>query len=481
MPDAFTQRLIGGGAAGARSGQIIALLAVLIGLGAALLGEARWLVADDDNLWLAALVRADSPAPLRHLEDQMIDGLHAQGVSANDILRFENRRDYGGNYIGAIQLWRFASSWFAASANLADASADALAKRMVIMFTFGIGMIWLLFGLVLARLGDASLQRAALVGLAFIALWFALVPIEFSQKLGLDKSIAHVLPDALFTLLRPHDGLSLFGFTGRNLFTVLFLAAMLSRWSGRDRNAALLLLIATLMHGSYGSMMLAFVLLCDLLNRPSNLRDPVYGALLAVMALYSFGSETLWRTTLRLDSTAWIGVVLVAIGVAILLLRLRSKQAGANRPMRDVAVLAGLWLATLPIAVVMCHVADPTSVEYFWSQLHARTLGVLQPVFAVALGLWLMHDEGFSRGLKALLISLAIALPIDGLRGLMSSNGAVPRLTASYSNLQQRLSDLPQPPPLAAINSQREELTYFAIERALSGYPSALVHERLTP
>ena len=102
MPDAFTQRLIGGGAAGARSGQIIALLAVLIGLGAALLGEARWLVADDDNLWLAALVRADSPAPLRHLEDQMIDGLHAQGVSANDILRFENRRDYGGNYIGRI-------------------------------------------------------------------------------------------------------------------------------------------------------------------------------------------------------------------------------------------------------------------------------------------------------------------------------------------------------------------------------------------
>jgi len=92
-----------------------------------------------------------------------------------------------------------------------------------------------------------------------------------------------------------------------------------------------------------------------------------------------------------------------------------------------------------------------------------------------------MHDEGFSRGLKALLISLAIALTIDGLRGLMSSNGAVPRLTASYSNLQQRLSDLPQPPPLAAINSQREELTYFAIERALSGYPSALVHERLTP
>ena len=149
--------------------------------------------------------------------------------------------------------------------------------------------------------------------------------------------------------------------------------------------------------------------------------------------------------------------------------------------MHDVAVLAGLWLATLPIAIVMCHVADPTSVKYFWSQLHARTLGVLQPVFAVALGVWLIRDEGFSRGLRALLITLAIALPIGGVRGLMSSDGLVPRLTASYSNLQQRLSDLPQQRPLAAIKIQREELIYFAIERALSGYPSAIAPERLTP
>jgi hypothetical protein len=239
--------------------------------------------------------------------------------------------------------------------------------------------------------------------------------------------------------------------------------------------------IATLMHGSYGSMMLPFVLLCDFLNRRSNLRDPVYGALLAVIAIYSFGSETLWQTTLRLDSTVWIGVVLATVGAVILLLRLRSQQAGANRPMRDVTVIAGLWLATLPIAIVMCHVADPASVKYFWSQVHARMLGVLQPVFAVALGVWLMRDAGFSRGLKALLVTLAIALPIGGVRGLMSSDGVVPRLTASYSNLQQRLCDLSQQRPLAAIKSQREELIYFAIERALSGQPSALVPERLTP
>ena len=213
LPDANTHRLVGSGLVNARGGPIIALLAMSIGLGAALLGLSRWLATDDDNLWLAAVVRADSPVPLRHLEDQIIGGLHAQGVSAEDILRFEYRRDYGSNYMGAVQLWRFASNRFAASANLADASAAALAKRMAIMFTFGIVVVWLLFGLVLAGLGNAALRRAVLAGLAVIALWFVLVPIEFSQTLGLDKSIAHVLPETLFTLLRPHDGLSLFGFT----------------------------------------------------------------------------------------------------------------------------------------------------------------------------------------------------------------------------------------------------------------------------
>lgn len=466
-----------GGAPPRLRGWLIALLASLIGLGTALIGESRWLAADDDNLWLAALVRADSSAQLRSYEDQVIAILRSHGASSGDTVRFEKRRDYGGNYIGAIALWRFAANRFAAAANQAQASASDLAKRMTLMFAFGCTVVWLGFGVVVAQLRDPRLQRATVLGLAFIALWFALLPIEFSLTLGLEKSPAHLVPETIFTLLRPHDGLSLFGFTGRNLFAVLFLAAILCRWSGKDRLSAVLLLLATLLHGSYGSMMLPFVLLSDLINRRKNLHDPIYVTTIALLAIYSFGSETLWRTTLQLDRWVWVGAALAVVAALVLLRHLRTQAAQPaqrGRPLDDMAVMAGLWLATLPVALLMCQIADPISVKYFWTQLHARTLGVLQPVLAIVLGLWLLNGQTLTKPFKAIVISLAIALPLGGLQGILTRDGAVARVAASYTKLQLALTQLPAQLPLSAIKSQQEELIYFAIERTLSGQTNVI-------
>lgn len=454
--------------AGFRHRWLVAFLVLLIGLGAALNGQGHWIAADDDNLWLAAVVRADSRAELRDLESQVIDELRAGGQAQHNIARFEKRREYGRNYLGAIELWRWAGERFVPAAKRADADAPTLARRMVVMFAAGLVAAWLLLGLAMTRLTDARVARGVVAGVALAALWFVLLPLQFSQTLGLERSLLHVLPETVYTLLRPHDGLSVFGFTGRNLFAVLFLALFVLRWAGHDRLAALMFVLAALLHASYATLMLPFLLLCDALNRRKNLYDPVYLTVLGLVAVYAVSGESLWATLIHLEHWVWIVALVLVVLVAAVVFRLRVQANNDPRPLRDVLVLVLLWLFTLPVAMLMSRLADANTALYFWMQIHPRTLGVIQPLIAVALGLWLVGREPLSALTRTLLISLALLLPASGMSALISKQGALPRLSAEYGALLAERAALPAADVRTLVSGRSEGFIYFMIERELS-------------
>src|ERR1700674_2855398 len=92
--------------------RLVIALAMTAAISASLVVIGRSLIADDDNLWLAmATWKLTARAEASALEDRVIARLREQTADSESVLRFQQRREYVNNYIGAIALWRTAASF----------------------------------------------------------------------------------------------------------------------------------------------------------------------------------------------------------------------------------------------------------------------------------------------------------------------------------------------------------------------------------
>ena len=478
-------------------------LAIAAAISASLVVVGRSLIADDDNLWLAmATLKLTARAEATALEDRVIATLREQKADPESVLRFQQRREYINNYIGAIALWRVAASLVPSPATADE--AQTLAIRLLVMFGIGTACAWLLLALVLGRVGDTAVVAGVALGLSVIALWAATFAFRPNPMLGLLKSLWLLLPSILGYLIKPPDGFSVFGFTGRNLFAIVFLAVIVLRWAGKFGSAAVIFACSFALHASLALLMFPFIVLADMLSRPSLLRTPSYAVPLALGLCYGLAMESLWQTTLDTKTVVVIALATTILGGASAALMNAGVRASirnllpsvpvslyhrvaALKPVsRDMVVFACVWGVTLVPVIMILQFADPFSVTYFWSQIHARALGVLQPIFACGAAILLVRR--FSPGPVAMLLLASMATAAIGAAITIHSgkDSALRRLTHEIEAIKRfiasggtELTGMPQANPTrvpAYVVLVRENVLYFGIERTL-----ATKEDRFTP
>ncbi len=385
------------------------LLLVLAGV----YGEAtKVLVADDDNLWLAyAVDKSLSRSSGNALEDAVIEAVRTMpadaatpakspgaGSAGEALYRLEMRRDYDINYRLPLV------AWAGVDRLLLSRVTDHIA-RTVQRLTYALLPVvlapWLVFVWLAARSDSERVRHATLAVVA----WFALVAIVNSAKGTFTPFAKPLSPQTLVDLvtfaISPGAAFSILGFTPRNMLTVLVAAALLARWSGRDRIGYALLALTAGVHTSLGLMVIACVAASDLLFGRERLRDPVVLGFLAAALIYIGINERMFsivapRMGLVLAVAALAGLPLVgwwifarepAERVALLrpLTDLALRMGRRQDPLiaQDVAVLGGALATFLVVSAVMSQIAGRHAVFYFWGQLPTRFYAAVGPGFLI--------------------------------------------------------------------------------------------------
>jgi hypothetical protein len=487
--------------------RLLIALIFLVAVGAAMAVLPRVLVVNDDNLWLAmATWKITAHAEADALENKVIDAMRERGENKETVLRFEQRRDYTNNYIGALALWRTLGAIVPAASDKGEEFAVAL--RLSAMFAGGILFIWLVFVVIVSRIKDATLITGLAFGLAACAIWAATFPSQGCCSLGLENSVFAVVPNIVHYLIKPPDPLTIFGFTGRNLWSVIFLAVVALRWAGKPVASAFLYACSFSLHSSMATLMLPFLLAADLLGQPRILLRPAYVTPLALGLIYGEANETLWLMLGQKLFIVVISIILIAAAAAILIwimarymgeaivrpgqnvslvalaTRMLDRLAAMNPVKRDLVLLSGIWLATLVPAITTGILADPIAAKYFWFQIHSRSLGAFQPVLICGLATLLIRRYSVGRVGSLMLVCVVVAVVGAAFKANDKRSHPVATLTVGIESINRFVASggiefggaVQKPQRNDQTKFLFEKVIYYGLERSL-----ATGQDRLTP
>ena len=360
---------------------------------------------NDDTVWLyltgLELVHAGAAAPLH---DAVRTYLPTQPEGQQALRRWNLRVSYTANYLLPSALIY---------------TASRVLKRIVDMFQGNYALfvtLSLALGVVLSAVIAVSVLRWAiltcdnsaasfgtLLGLAVLA-GLIVLPEEPPKNLvdtgGPLQSIRYLVQ--LFFVTGPEP--SIFGYTPRSQFLLCALAVFLLRWHKYWMAAYILTILLSLLHQSMAGLLLLLLVTLDLIARPQ-IFDRKIVAIIVLGIVVMLGRERLFSTLGLWPAVAGIAIVVVAIGAAaaahrygkrlpwwetldsrvLAPLRRRADRLGSIGS--DLALASGLWLLTLPVALVVVRLVDPASAYHFWGEIHLRVLMLLQPAVFVGLSI----------------------------------------------------------------------------------------------
>lgn len=382
---------------------IALLLAMLVIVG--VMGQAvRVLKADDDNLWLSfAVDKVFAHQKALDIENDVIEAAKKDGAPADRIYRLEMRRDYDVNYRAVITAWALLD-------RLLLEKVTEPVQRMALRLTTAlwplVALPWLAFAWLLTCRSCREVQIGALGVLA----WFALVSMIDGARgsfIPFGKSISpKTLTDIVTFAINPVS-FSIFGFTPRNMLTVLVAATMLARWSGMNRTGYVLLLLGTVVHTSLGLLVLALFVVADLLLHRTRLRDPIVLCVVGLALIYGLASERMLSIALS-PIFAMVGAMTVFLLVPVAVWWVFAREPERRLPVlqplmqwlsarsdrthslvrADVEFVAAVLVLALIIGAIVSQFAPARAVMYFWGQLPTRIYGAIGPgalIGAVAL------------------------------------------------------------------------------------------------
>lgn len=396
----------------------LAILALLAVLGAARLST---VTLDDDNLLLGywgAPVSADAKA-VEH-------DLHAAALKVPECdvaaFRLGLRDRYAANYAGYLgvdtALYHVARA-FGLPAERAVIAAMIATKALLFALVIG-GLLW-----VSARTRDGPLAAALALGLTALAAvdvvaQSGLVPTFWLADLG--KPIA-AFGKIAYAVAIPAEANSVFGVTPRNAALALFAAAMVLRWRGLPAAGAVAVLLAGVMHQTYGEIALLLFAASAAVSDPKALSSWPVRALLTLAAVICVLRESYFGLGLGLQ----LGMIAILVGGAavafwfvttLLYDRLRARVLGkhADNPIYlDGLVIVAVCLLVTAIAVAGAHGAARPQRLYLWSDLAMRIWSFARfPLFVAAA--WFVGTR-FRRdaliGIAAAVLALAAVAEID--------------------------------------------------------------------
>lgn len=299
------------------------------------------------------------------------------------------------------------------------------------------------------RVGDLATASGVALGLAILGACslVPLIPLEnpfgsVSWRL-LDgttlapasaPSIASVADSAwylFFTFVGGGSEYSIFGYTPRSQLYLIALAAFLLRWNGAWTAAYAIVVALAVVHQSMAALVLAMFIAIDVIARPY-----IFNQWIIALCAVGIGLE-LYRETLFADFGMWPFIAtMVGAGAGVFAVSALIARSGIRIPFHQTAIritapcrrllerlgpigsdlVLGMAcaLGTIPIAIVMCRIADPLSALTFWSWLPIRLMMIVQPAVFVGLSIllirWLAIRTGAERWIYPIAITAAIAV-----------------------------------------------------------------------
>lgn len=401
---------------------------------------------DDDNLYLSYLSerRSNSEAGA-HIEQAYVDQIKDAPGCERAAWRFKFRAQYGDNYPLLPWLESQARNHFFSPTN--DLTTWVLGP----MLASRIAMLLLTWGLVacaLSRLRDVTIRQTIIVGLGVAACiniaathaYFLLRTPDYAQHAVFAKIVYHVG--------KWHIGGGPFGDTPRNGATVLFLLALILKWSGYPRLAALSLLSISFMHRTYAGLMLVLFSGLMIFTAREQLRQVSVKLLMVGCFLVYLLRERYWDS-----GTASVGLLIPATLAYGLLLHLAAAQrldtaartvvgpATAYPLVADaLLLLLACALVTLMATMSLHFSHDPQASGHFWGELQHRLpmicevpviLGLIQAIES-----WRQRRMRVSSSRALMLASSLLALVFVGAALRLSDPNFWNRASESLRRLQ---------------------------------------------
>lgn len=448
---------------------------------------------DDDNLYLSYLSeRRSNPEAGAHIERAYVDQIKDAPGCERAAWRFEFRAQYGDNYPLLPWLESQARSHFFSPAN--DLTTSVLGP----MVASRVAMLLLTWGLVayaLSRLRDVNVRQTIIIGLGVAACINIAATHAYVLLRTPDYAQHGVFAKVLYHAGKWHIGGGPFANTPRNSATVLFLLALILKWSGHPRLAVLSLLSISLMHRTYAGLMLVLFSGLMVFTAREQLRQSGVKLLMVLCFAVYLLRERYWE-----GSTAPTELLIMATMAYGLLLHLAAARR-FDTPARKVVgpatayplvadallLLLACALVTLMATISRHFSHDAQASGHFWGELKHRVpticevpmiLGLIQ-----ALENWLLRRSGLASSRPMVLAGGVLALAFVGFALRLSDTNFWNRASESLSRLQT----VPNVVDASPFNPAGEEARiYLSLLGALApndlGIPSIanrLQHRRL--
>lgn len=463
----------------------------------------KYFKPSDDTLYIYYNSMHDLRADDMRATDVMVLGEYAKlGARPNLVLRYEMRRDYRNNYsILRKSLSHYVEQYQLANGKLSDSVSALMARAYMQAYVTASLIAMLVLLAAVALCGDARLYFATTLGCALILLLDGEILADLFAFLT-----GHQLTPGHISMVRASDGIT-------NLFLLMFnprpgartltflpsiglllLGVFVLRWSGRYRLAYLFAIVIAAFHQSMATIMLAWLIAIDLVQRPSIFKDVRLLAIIGVGVAMALMRERIWHVIGAEHLFLLLaGLVVVAAGAAWIWRQgrfqdavMRVRTAWSNRPVifqpeatlksriqGDLIVSAILWCITIIYPYVLNKFIDGPIMDYFWSHAHGRILSALRPAIFVGLILLIVLEYERRRGeialwRKAVLAVGAVALVLAPvLHKVAQEPDASQRITTALNAIDKRIA------PLKEIEGPEEEVIYFAIAKQMAtGQPA---------
>lgn len=439
------------------------------------------LAAYDDQVWLY-LTGADIGYSQKSKEivNTVIQSMQNYKAMDIRIRKFELRREYTQNYFLPSLIYRSTAEvlkkWF--FPNFRNEYPTYLSRAITIGFWIAFLLSWTTLLLCLLATKNLRMIMAFTLTITFIALleWlFFGSQFDGSAELMVNNDgavkillgLKTVLHESLDLLINPYPALSIFGETPRNHFLLLSTAVFLLRWVRSYGKSYLLLLTLSFLHQSYTGLLLGFLFATDVFLRPHLLKQPKTAALIITTAILFIWREHLGQT-LGITSTKLIipGIPIIASG--FLIYKQRDLRQGISRfwhgshylsdlrhvilkkgdVWSDLIVIAILWCATIPPALLINHFVSFEQSKFFWGQIHGRSLVIFRTVLLLATALSMIKNRSQKikkRPAKTWLVLLSactlVAAPISWRVLQLSRNQDIPQLEQQMKVMETELGN----------------------------------------
>ena len=238
----------------------------------------------------------------------------------------------------------------------------------------------------------------------------------------------------------------------------------------------LILAVAILFHASAGMIMLTLFVASSLAFRPSEVIRPMPMASIAICVALAVSQESLAKF-LGFNSIIGVASLLLLLLLSFGLYKLMrmfdlepvrlGKFLNSTFPDRitaDIVIFLFFWNASLAMVLGRLGYLDLASVAYLWSQFHARTAAILQPILITAIAIFVIRAVPQISSRLIVALSLVLLL-VACVRNHMALGDPRPEYVRGLSSLEaRRLAAFPyaKTPPF-----EDEPLWYYAILRSL--------------